>query len=68
MTQAIITKENGYKCAPNGVTVLHFAKGETVFGRVAELALQDAAAELFEPRTDTQAIKAAPETKRKGRK
>jgi hypothetical protein len=68
MTQAKITKPEGYKCAPNGATVQHFAHGEVVSGQVAKWAIADRAAQaIFDPRTDTQAIQSAPEVKRRGR-
>lgn len=68
MTQAKITKLGGYNCAPNGVTVEHFAHGATVSGQVAKWAIEDGAAQaLFDPRTDTQAVQSAPELKRRGR-
>jgi len=63
MTTAKITKKEGYRCAPTGAVVEHFAYGDIVTGKVAECALEDhAAARMFDPRTDTQAMD-APETK-----
>jgi hypothetical protein len=63
MITAKITRKEGYRCAPNGAVVVAFAFGDTVTGKVAELALEDGAAqELHDPRTDVQAM-TPPETK-----
>lgn len=65
MTTAKITKQDGYRCAPNGAVVEFFPCGTVVTGKVAEWALNDhAAARMFDPRTDTQAMD-VPETKAK---
>jgi len=46
--QAKITATYGYKCAPDGHTVLNFANGQIVSGKVAEMAVEDGAAETIE--------------------
>lgn len=67
MTTAKITREEGYRCAPNGARVEMFAFGSVVSGQIAEWALADGAAQaLHDPRTDTQA-QTPPETKKRGR-
>ncbi len=38
---AKITARNGYRCAPDGVTVLHFAFDEIINGLAAEWAVAD---------------------------
>lgn len=70
MTTAKITAPLGYKCAPEGHTVVTIPQGTVVHGKVAEWALADrAASRLFDPREETK-VEAAPETKskRKARK
>lgn len=68
MTTAKITKKEGYRCAPSGARIEVFAFGETVYGQVAEWALEDhAASRMFDPREEVKIVKPA-ETKRKGRK
>lgn len=65
MATAKITKKDGYKCAPQGHTVVEFPFGEEVTGQVAEWALADQAAKrLFDPREETKVI-APTETKNK---
>ncbi len=50
MKRAKITKQGGYKCAPQGHTVVTFAEGSTVEGQVAEWAIADHAAQaMFDP-------------------
>lgn len=67
MTQAKITKQEGYRCAPNGAEVEHFSFGQIVEGKVAEWALADHAAQrMFEPREETK-VESVPETKAKPR-
>lgn len=67
MTQAKITKQEGYRCAPDGARVVTFGFGEIVTGKVADWALADGAAQrMFEPREETK-IEAVPETKAKPR-
>jgi hypothetical protein len=46
--QAKITATYGYKCAPDGHTVLNFANGQIVSGKVAEMAVEDGAAVAIE--------------------
>lgn len=49
MSQAKITKAEGYKCAPNGSIVETFKCGDVVDGKVADWACKDGAAKrLFE--------------------
>lgn len=68
MSKAKITKQEGYRCAPNGAVVEHFAFGQIVEGKVAEWALADHAAQrMFDPREETK-VEAAPETKAKPRR
>ncbi len=72
MDRAKITAKDGYRCAPEGHTVVVFAFGEIVTGKVAKCALVDkAASRLFDPREKTKVI-TPPETKKrkttKGRK
>jgi len=65
MTQAKITKKDGYRCAPDGAMVQIFSFGEIVTGKVAEWALSDHAAQrMFDPREETK-VEAVPETKRR---
>lgn len=67
MTQAKITKQEGYRCAPNGASVVTFGFGAVVTGKVAEWALADGAAQrMFEPREETK-VEVVPETKAKPR-
>lgn len=68
MTQAKITKRDGYRCSPNGAVEQTFAFGETVTGKVAEWALADkAASRMFDPREETKVAQPS-ETKTRGRK
>lgn len=46
--QAKITATYGYKCAPDGHTVLNFGNGQIVSGKIAEMAVEDGAAESIE--------------------
>lgn len=67
MTQAKITKKDGYRCAPDGAVVQTFAFGEVVTGRVADWALADHAAHrMFDPREETK-VETVPEVKRRRR-
>lgn len=43
--KAIIIAPNGYRCAPNGSTVVSYEIGTEVDGKVAEWAVADGAAE-----------------------
>jgi len=68
MTKAKITNKNGFKCAPEGHTVVTFPFGEIVEGQVAEWAIADrSASALFPPKKkrkpSTKALGAAPENK-----
>lgn len=68
MTQAKITKKDGYRCSPNGFTIETFAFGQIVEGRVAQWALDDRAAQrLFDPREETK-VQEISETKAKPKK
>lgn len=67
MTQAKITKPEGYRCAPSGSVVQTFAHGSIVTGQVAEWALADRAAQrMFDPREATKVVMPG-ETKKRGR-
>lgn len=44
MSKAKITAKDGYRCAPEGHTVVTIPYGEIVTGKIAEWALQDKAA------------------------
>lgn len=66
MKRAKITKKGGYKCAPQGHTVVTFDEGVVVEGKVAEWALMDHAAQaMFNPVKET---KITPPTETKKRK
>lgn len=68
MTKAKITKPNGYKCAPDGHTVITVPFNTIVEGQIAEWALADkAASAMFDPVQERKVV-AAPETKKRGRK
>lgn len=64
--QAKITATYGYKCAPDGHTVLNFANGQIVSGKVAEMAVEDGAAEAIE--VGPVETKIAPPSETKARK
>lgn len=65
MIKARITAEAGYRCAPEGHTVVTFAFGETVTGAVAEWAVDDDAAEpIWDPVAEKK-VTGPTETKRK---
>jgi|TARA_R110000868_G_scaffold223318_2_gene475208 hypothetical protein len=67
MTQAKITKQEGYLCAPDGFDLVTFGFGTIVAGKVAEWALADNAAQrMFEPREGTK-VEVVSETKTKPR-
>lgn len=73
MTKAKITAKEGFRCAPDGHTIITIPFGTEVDGQIAKWALDaHKASRMFDPRTDTQAMSAAPETKdapkRRGRK
>lgn len=64
--QAKITAIYGYKCAPDGHTVLNFPNGQIVSGKVAEMAIEDGAADAIE--TGPSEIKITPPAEvKKGR-
>ena len=68
MSKAKITKADGYKCAPEGHTVITYPFGAIVEGQVAEWALGDhAASRMFDPRTEKKVV-AKVETKAKRKK
>jgi hypothetical protein len=46
--KAKITNPNGYKCAPEGHTIIHFDAGAIVEGVVAEMAILDGHAMAFQ--------------------
>jgi hypothetical protein len=46
--KAKITSPNGYKCAPEGHTIMHFDAGSIVEGVVAEMAILDGHAMAFQ--------------------
>ena len=46
--KAKITNPNGYKCAPEGHTIMHFDAGSIVEGVVAEMAILDGHATVFQ--------------------
>lgn len=60
--KAKITSKEGYRCAPEGHTVVRFGFGEIVTGKVAEWALADGAAKRMFERKKKDAG-AAPENK-----
>ena len=46
--KAKITNPNGYKCAPEGHTIVHFDAGSIVEGVIAEMAILDGHARAFQ--------------------
>lgn len=68
MTQAKITAQAGYRCAPDGHTVVTLPVGTVVTGQIAEWAMADKmAARMFDPREEKK-IETATETKAAPRK
>ena len=66
MSKAKITKKDGYRCAPEGHTVVTFPFGAIVTGQIAEWALADKAASRMFPASDREKKVTGPtETKRK---
>lgn len=64
VTKAKITLPAGYKCAPQGHTVITIPMGETVTGDIAEWAIGDGAAQrMFNPVEEAKIVAPA-ETKR----
>lgn len=70
MRKAKITKPNGYKCAPEGHTVITVPFGTVVEGVIAEWALADkAASAMFDPVSERKVIvPTETKAKRKGKK
>lgn len=74
MDKAKITAKNGFRCAPEGHTIVTFPHGEIVTGQVATWALASGdASRMFDPRTETKVagpdeVKAAPKRTRKVKK
>lgn len=68
MSKAKITRPDGFRCAPEGHTVITIPCGTIVEGQVAEWALADrAASRMFDPRTETK-VESPPETKAEPKK
>jgi len=65
MTKAKITLREGYRCAPDGHTIVTIPFGETVDGKIAEWALADRAASRMFPDMETKP--AAPVERKRGR-
>jgi hypothetical protein len=65
---AKITARNGYRCAPDGVTVLHFAFDEIVDGLAAEWAVADGYAQPFIETKPAEALETKPARIGKARK
>jgi hypothetical protein len=65
---AKITARNGYRCAPDGVTVLHFAFDEIVDGLAAEWAVADGYAQPFIETNPAEALETKPARIGKARK
>ncbi len=66
---AKITMQGGYKCAPEGHTVVTFGEGVIVEGKVAEWAIADHAAQaMFNPVKEKKITPPKETKKRKGRK
>lgn len=67
MKKARITRKEGFKCAPQGHTVVTIPFGEEVEGKVAEWALADrAASAIFDPVKEKK-VTGPSETKKRGR-
>jgi hypothetical protein len=60
MTKAIITAQNGYRCAPCGAVVVRFDCGDMVDGSVAEWAVSDGAAQYLTETKPAQALETKP--------
>ena len=68
MKKAKITKPSGYKCAPEGHTVITIPFNTIVEGVIADWALADkAASAMFDPVAERKVV-APVETKKRGRK
>lgn len=68
MADAKITARNGYRCAPDGVTVQHFAFGDTVDGIVAAWAIADGYAEAIIETKPAEVLETKPARIGKARK
>jgi hypothetical protein len=69
MPKAKITKKDGYKCAPNGHTVVTYPFGSEVDGQVAEWALAaHAASRVFDSPVKEAKVTGPTETKTRTRK
>lgn len=63
MTKAQITRTDGFRCAPDGHTVIVIPMGVTVHDKIAEWALADgAAAAIFDP-VEERKVVTPPEAK-----
>jgi hypothetical protein len=58
-----ITKKGGYRCAPEGHTVVAFAEGAEVEGTAAEMAMADKAGEEVKGSMAKKSSGSAPENK-----
>ena len=61
--KAKITAPHGYKCAPDGHTVVHFDFGTIVEGAIAEMAILDGHASAFQDVEIEAKVVAPTETK-----
>ena len=68
MKKAKITNKDGYRCAPDGHTVIVIPFGTVVDGQIAEWALADKAASAMFAPVEERKVVAPPETKKRGRK
>ena len=68
MKKAKITNKDGYRCAPDGHTVIVIPSGTVVEGQIAEWALADKAASAMFAPVEERKVVAPPETKKRGRK
>lgn len=71
MSRAKITAAQGYRCAPDGHTIITIPQHTIVEGRVAEWAIADrAASRMFDPVQETAAgveLETKDQPKRRGR-
>jgi len=68
MSDAKITARNGYRCAPDGVTVQHFAFDQIVTGIVADWAVADGYASAIIETKPAEALETKPARIGKARK
>lgn len=61
--KAKITSPHGYKCAPEGHTIVHFDTGAIVEGVIAEMAILDGYATAFQDMEIEAKVVAPTETK-----